>query len=144
MEQGLWNDSLYFPSVVSEASLGKSIHQFISSSPLRMINSLELHLSSSESAFQPRRMEVNSGKSIHHSLSGRFTLKHNAMTVIKCTITKQKRFQTGHVYSSFSCHSIHPSIPTKRTRNCCSLHSILPFQSLPRKAHSQFHTHNNP
>ena len=37
----------------------------------------------------------------------------------------------------------HSSIPRKHRRNCSSLHSILPFQSLPKKAHSQSHTWNN-
>ena len=54
--------------VTSEVSLGKSIHHLISSSPLRMINSLDPPLN--RNASLPIRMEVNSGKSIHHSLSG--------------------------------------------------------------------------
>ena len=35
-------------------------------------------------------MEVNSGKSIHHSLFKPFTLKHCTRTIMECTITKQK------------------------------------------------------
>ena len=96
MTRGLEN-VFVSPTAVREVSLGKSIHQFISSSPLRMINSLESSSSLKLNACLPNRMEVNSDKSIHHSLSGRFTLKHNAMTVIKCTITKQEWFQMGHV-----------------------------------------------
>ena len=38
---------------------------------------------------------------------------------------------------------MHSSIPMKHKRNCNSIHSILPFQSLPKKAHSQSHTRNN-
>ena len=41
MIRGLQNIQLPSPSVVSEVSLGKSIHQFISPSSLRIINSLE-------------------------------------------------------------------------------------------------------
>ena len=37
----------------------------------------------------------------------------------------------------------HSSIPMKHRRNCNSFHSNLPFQSLPKKAHSQSHTRNN-
>ncbi len=37
----------------------------------------------------------------------------------------------------------HSSIPVKRYRNCNCLHSVLPFQSPPKKAHSQSHTRNN-
>ena len=41
MEQGRRNEKLSVPSVVSEVSLGRSIPQFLSSSPLRMINSFD-------------------------------------------------------------------------------------------------------
>ena len=41
MEQGRRNEKLSVPSVVSEVSLGRSIHHFTSSSPLRMINSFD-------------------------------------------------------------------------------------------------------
>ena len=37
----------------------------------------------------------------------------------------------------------HSSIPRKHNRNCHSIHSNLPFQSVPKKAHSQSHTQNN-
>ena len=37
----------------------------------------------------------------------------------------------------------HSSIPMKHARNCNYLHSLLPFQSLPKKAHSQSHTQRN-
>ena len=40
MERGYQNTAL-FPVVVSVVSLGKSIHQFISSSSLRIINSVD-------------------------------------------------------------------------------------------------------
>ena len=88
MERGKRNVQLLIPSVVSVVSLGKSIHQFISSSPLRMINSVES--SSKQNTSSPSRMEVNSGKSIHHSLFNPFTLKHCTRTITECTITKQK------------------------------------------------------
>ena len=35
-------------------------------------------------------MEVNSGKSTHHSLFKPFTLKHYMRTLTECKITKQK------------------------------------------------------
>ena len=54
---------------VSVVSLGKSIRQFISSPPLRMINSLESS-SLKQNASAASRMEVNSGKSIPHFPSG--------------------------------------------------------------------------
>ena len=38
----------------------------------------------------------------------------------------------------------HSSNPMKHNRKCDSLHPIHPFQSLPKKAHSQSHTRNNP
>ena len=96
IERGLRNARLLLPSVVSDVSLGKSIHHFISSSPLRMINSLESSFLK-PNASSPKWMEVNSGKSIHHSPSGRFTLKHCTRTITECTIAKHKCFQTGHV-----------------------------------------------
>ncbi len=56
MERGYLNvplsQSLY-SSVVSVVSLGRSIHHFSSSSPLRIINSLESSQSSKENAFSP-------------------------------------------------------------------------------------------
>ena len=42
-----------------------------------------------------------------------------------------------------SFHQSHSSILTKRNRNWNSLHPILPFQSLPKKAHPQSHTRNS-
>ena len=101
-ERGQRNVPLCSP-VVSEVSLGRSIHYFSSSSPLRIINSLDLPISSSSNfkALQPSWMVVSSGKSIRHSPSWRFTLKDNTKTMTECTIAKQKWFQTGQVYSSF-------------------------------------------
>ena len=87
MEQGYSNVQLYSPLVVSDLSLGKSIHQFISSSPLRMINSLESS-SMKLNAPSPSRMEVSSGKSIHHSLFKPFTLKDGTRTLHECNTTK--------------------------------------------------------
>ena len=57
------------PPTDSEVSLGRSIHHFIPVKALRMINSLELSYLK-QNALSPSRMEVNSGKSIHHSPSG--------------------------------------------------------------------------
>ena len=51
MIRGNSNDFPY--SLMSEVSLGKSIPQFISSSPLRMINSEYTALSLNQSAFLP-------------------------------------------------------------------------------------------
>ena len=39
-------------------------------------------------------MEVNSGKSIHHSPSSRCTLKHNTRTLTECPTTNINHFQT--------------------------------------------------
>ena len=75
--------------VVSVVSLGKSIRHFISSSPLRMINSVD-SLSLNKKASSPSRMVVNSGKSSHHSHFKPFTLKYCTRTLTECTITKQK------------------------------------------------------
>ena len=88
MERGKRNVQLLIPSVVSVVSLGKSIHQFISSSPLRMINSVES--SSKQNTSSPSRMEVNSGKSIRHFPSDRFTFKHHTRTIVECLTTKYK------------------------------------------------------
>ena len=57
-------------------------------------------------------------------------------------------YQT-EVISNWACLFIssflhnHSSIPRKQKRNYYSIHSSLPFQSLPEKAHSQSHTQNN-
>ena len=59
-----WQNAQLFSVVVSEVSLGKSIHHLISSYSLRMINSLDLSFLK-KNAPPPNRMEVNSGKSIH-------------------------------------------------------------------------------
>ena len=97
-ERGLKNE---LPSsVVSVVSLGKSIHQFISLSLLRIINSLDSS-SLKLNALLPSRIEVNSGKSIHHTISEGFTLKHNKGTIPKGKDTKEKCFQLGYVYSLF-------------------------------------------
>ena len=85
--------------MVSVVSLGKSIHHLISSSPLRMINSVASS-SLKQSASSPSRMEVNSGKSIHHSPFVRFTFKHYTSTIVECITIKQKGPQAGQVYSS--------------------------------------------
>ena len=104
MERGYLNvplsQSLY-SSVVSVVSLGKSIHQFISSSLLRMISLLEELFSKKCNAPLPSRMDVNASKSSHHSLFKPFTIKYHTNTIMECIIAKQKRFQTGQVYSSF-------------------------------------------
>ena len=99
MIRGLRNERLS-PMVVSDVRLGISIHWRITSSLLLMINSAEL-LSAKLKAFEPNWMDVNSGKSTNQSHFNSFTLKNNTRTVIECTATKQKWFQTGQVYSSF-------------------------------------------
>ena len=101
MERGWRNDWLYSPSVVSVLSLGKSIHHVAASSSLRMINSLDSSPSLNWNTSLPSRMEVNMGRSIHHSPDNPITLKYDTWTITECLITKQKRFQTGQVYSSF-------------------------------------------
>ena len=53
-------------SVVSDVSLGKSIHHFISFDSLRMINSLELS-SSASYAHRQHGSDASLGESIHHS-----------------------------------------------------------------------------
>ena len=80
MKRRLQNDILLFLSAMIVVSLGKSMHHLIPLSLLFMINSLDSLIRSNSNAFLPSRMEVNSGRSIHHSLSGRFTLKHNTRT----------------------------------------------------------------
>ena len=114
--------------VTSEVSLGKSIHHLISSSPLRMINSLDPPLN--RNASLPIRMEVNSGKSSHHSPSGRFTLKHGTRTVIQSIATKHKGFQTGQVYSSF--HSIRITLQLQ-----CCMNKVVTLIHYPHFDHLQ-------
>ena len=75
------------PSEVSDFSFGKSIPYFISLQPLRMINVLE-SLRLNQNAFQPSRMEVNSGKSIHHSPPDGLTLKYSTIATKECISTK--------------------------------------------------------
>ena len=60
------NETLSSPTVVSDVSLGKSSHHCISFDSLRMIISVDLS-SLNSNALLPSRMEVNSGKSTHHS-----------------------------------------------------------------------------
>ena len=98
MERGLQNVKLS-STVVSDVSLGKSSHHFTLSTPLRMINSLDA--SSKQNASFPSRMEVNSGKSAHHSPFNPCTLKDCTRTNEESTTTKEKRFQLRQVYSSF-------------------------------------------
>ena len=88
------NDLLSFPSVVSVASLGKSIPHLASSYALCMISSLSSH-SPNVNASLPSRMEVSSGKSSPHSLSDRFTLEHCRTTITECIVTEQEESQAG-------------------------------------------------
>ena len=88
------NDLLSFPSVVSVASLGKSIPHLASSYALCMISSLSSH-SLKQNASLPSRIDVSSGKSSHHSLSGTLTLEHCTTTITECIITEQQGFQAG-------------------------------------------------
>ena len=90
MIRGLRNVSLFSPStVVSVLSLGKSIHHFISPSPLRMINSVESSSIKSK-ALSPNRMEVSSGKSSNHSYYTSLTLKSDMVAIMKRKTTKEK------------------------------------------------------
>ena len=66
-----------------------SIHHFISSHPLRMINALGI-LFLKQNVNPPNRMEINAGKPSHHSLFKPFTFKHCMSTIMKCITTKQK------------------------------------------------------
>ena len=87
-------------SVVSVVSLGKSIRHSISPCSLRMINSLESSPLLNRNVIQPRKRDVNSGRSVHHSLSVEITLKHCTRTFTECTASKQNILHTGQVYSS--------------------------------------------
>ena len=55
-------------------------------------------------------MEVNTGKSIHHSHFKQFTLKYNTRALLECTITKLNGSQFRQIYSSFSLQTIHSQI----------------------------------
>ena len=142
MIRGFSNDLLP-SSVVSEVSLGRSIHQFISLSSLRMINSEYTAISLNQSAFLPSRMEVSSGRSIHHS---RFNPTHfqiprgdnNSMKIHQTEATSN--WASLFITSFFHNHS---STPIKHTRNCNHLHSLFPFRSLPNSYCSQSHTQHN-
>ena len=94
MERGHMNEEqIHIQSlarVVSEVSFGKSIHNLISPSLLRIINSVDSLFSLKEKASLPSWMEVNSGKSIHHSSFKPITLKCDTRAVTECLITKQK------------------------------------------------------
>ena len=63
--------------------------------------------SQSWNAWPPNLMEVNSGKSIHHSHFKQFTLKCNTRTTTECLITKLNGSQFRQIYSSFSLQAIH-------------------------------------
>ena len=67
-------------------------------------------------------MEVNSGKSIHHSLSGRFTLKHRQIAIIECPHTKEKSLQHRKVYSLL--HSLRNTLQFQRSVVEIVTHSI--------------------
>ena len=83
------NVELLSPSFMSEVSLGKSSHHFMSSSPLRMINSLEFPSEKQNASF-PSRMEVSAGKSVHQSPSDRITLKDCTEASKESATTNQK------------------------------------------------------
>ena len=106
MERGLRNVLLPFV-VVSEVSLGNSICYYISHYSLRMFNSVESSSFWNWNASVPNWMEVNSGKSIHHSQPKQFTLKCNTRTTTECLITKPNGSQFRQIYSSFLPLTIH-------------------------------------
>ena len=62
-----------------------------------------------QNACQSNWMEVNSGKSIHHSHFKQLTLKYNTRTTNECTITKLNGSQFRQIYSSFSSLNNHSS-----------------------------------
>ena len=78
-----------------------------------MISSVESSSLLKQNAPLSSRMEVNSGKSSHHSLFNPFTLKHHTRTSVKCKLSKQKRLQTGQVYSSH--HSLRITLQFQRS-----------------------------
>ena len=116
---------------MSDLSLGKSILHFISSPPLRIINSFVLSSSLKYKAVSIILMEVNSGKSIHHSLSESITLKHSVRAVMEGIKTKEKRFQTGQVYLSF------PSLKTTLQFQLCIIETTTPFNQITHFNHFQ-------
>ena len=68
------------------------------------------------------------------------TLHENTDRMTRCQSRVISNWASLFIISFFEKHS---SIPMKHTRNCNYIHSILPFQSLPKKAHSQSHTQKN-
>ena len=65
-------------------------------------------------------MEVNSGKSIHHSLWSRCTLKSNTRTVLECLTSKWNGSQRRQVYSSVHSYTNHPrALQQNHTRTHC-------------------------
>ena len=77
-----------------------------------------------------------------------FSLQAIHSQILHENTAQMHKYQT-EVISNWACLFIisfyenHSSIPMKHNRNCHSIDSILPFQSLPKKAHSQSHTLNN-
>ena len=125
--------------VVTDVSLGKSVPHFVSSYPLLMIRE-DVSLLENTNAQLPSRMEVSSGKSIHHSHWRIIALKSAVLASIERALVKVKCFQFGQVYLSFPLHRIYPSVSMKQTRMTNQIQSILSCQSLPGYPHSQSHT----
>ena len=80
--------------VVSEVRLGKSIPHFVSSYPL-LITREDVSSLAHKTASSPSRMEVNSGKSIHHSHLSIIALKNAVLASVERALVKAERFQFG-------------------------------------------------
>ena len=96
-----WKDSPLSSSFLSDVSLGKSSRHSFSPKQLRMISSDGRSLQNAQAPI-PRRMEVNSGKSIPQWCFFARTLKYHLRTTLKSVVPKHKSGQQRQVYLSLS------------------------------------------
>ena len=122
--------------IFTVSSLGKSIPHLTLSCSLCMINSPSLYFPNVNASL-PSRMEVSSGKSNHHSLSGTLTLEHCTTTITECIVTEQQQSQAGQIYPTYSIQIIHLLPLSQTATHSISCHATPPLPSLPKKADSQ-------
>ena len=121
-----------FPSVVSEVSLGKSIHQFISSSPLRMINSVEIITMNQNACLT--KLNGSQFRQVYSSLSLQYIhsqIQHENNSRMQTHQTEViSNWASLFITSFFDNHS---SIPMKHDRSCNYLIQFSHFNHFQRR-----------
>lgn len=72
--------------MVSDVSLGKSIHQLSIAAPLRRISVLDSSLSVKVKELEPSSMDSNAGRSIQSLSPQSITLEHNTRAALESKI----------------------------------------------------------